>query len=104
MNGIYITGATGFIGSSMLRKKWANNINISNKNESINIGFERVVVHLAGKAHDLKKTTSPKEYYQVNSELTNRVFNAFINSIKILFYSIISKSLNILINHFQKVF
>jgi nucleoside-diphosphate-sugar epimerase len=80
MIGIYITGATGFIGSSMLNKKCGNNINISNKNESINIGFERVVIHLAGKAHDFKKSSNPKEYYQVNSELTKEVFDAFLAS------------------------
>jgi nucleoside-diphosphate-sugar epimerase len=37
-------------------------------------------MHLAGKAHDLKKTLNPEEYYQVNTELTKTVFDAFLAS------------------------
>jgi nucleoside-diphosphate-sugar epimerase len=41
---------------------------------------EGIVIHLAGKAHDLKKTSNPDEYYQVNTELTKTVFDAFLAS------------------------
>jgi nucleoside-diphosphate-sugar epimerase len=37
-------------------------------------------VHLAGKAHDLKKTSIPNEYYESNYELTKLVFEAFLIS------------------------
>jgi nucleoside-diphosphate-sugar epimerase len=37
-------------------------------------------VHLAGKAHDLKNTSNPVEYYQVNTELTKKIFDAFLAS------------------------
>ncbi len=41
---------------------------------------ENSVVHLAGKAHDLKNTSTPDEYYQVNTELTQKVFDLFLAS------------------------
>ena len=37
-------------------------------------------IHLAGKAHDLKKTSEDKEYYEANTELTKEVFNQFLKS------------------------
>ena len=37
-----------------------------------------VLIHLAGKAHDLKNSTEEKEYLEVNYELTKRVFTAFL--------------------------
>jgi nucleoside-diphosphate-sugar epimerase len=39
-----------------------------------------VVVHLVGKAHDLKNTSNSEEYYQVNNEFTKKVFDAFLES------------------------
>ena len=44
--------------------------------------FEKgaAVVHLAGKAHDLKKTSAAAEYFRVNTELTKKVFDAFLAS------------------------
>ena len=44
--------------------------------------FEKgaAVVHLAGKAHDLKKTSVAAEYFEVNIELTKKIFNAFFTS------------------------
>ena len=37
-------------------------------------------IHLAGKAHDLKKTSEDKEYFEVNTELTKTLFNQFLES------------------------
>ncbi|RZL54154.1 MAG: NAD-dependent epimerase/dehydratase family protein, partial [Pedobacter sp.] len=39
-----------------------------------------IIVHLAGKAHDLKKTSNPDEYYKVNFELTKKLYDAFLLS------------------------
>ena len=82
MNSItYITGATGFIGQNLLQylgdKARAVNLRIR-----ANLVFEKgaAVVHLAGKAHDLKKTSQAIEYFEVNTELTKKVFNAFLAS------------------------
>lgn len=35
-----------------------------------------VIVHLAGKAHDLKNVSDPQSYFDVNVGLTERIFNA----------------------------
>jgi nucleoside-diphosphate-sugar epimerase len=43
------------------------------------------IIHLAGKAHDLKKVSSSKEYYEANFELTKQVFNAFLDSESAIF-------------------
>lgn len=37
-------------------------------------------IHLAGKAHDLKKTSEDSEYFEVNTELTKTLFDQFIES------------------------
>ena len=49
------------------------------KNSEIKIDHE-VVIHLAGKAHDLKNVSSSDEYYKVNTELTKEIFDAFLIS------------------------
>jgi nucleoside-diphosphate-sugar epimerase len=81
---IFLTGANGFVGknlSSFLIK--SNIFSISNFDKKLNyfdLSNLDVVVHLAGKAHDLKKINSSDEYYQVNTELTKKVFDSFLNS------------------------
>lgn len=42
-------------------------------------GFD-VVIHLAGKAHDLKNTTEDSTYYTVNFGLTKTIYDWFLNS------------------------
>ena len=37
-------------------------------------------MHLAGKTHDLKKVSSPLDYYEANFELTQKLFDAFLSS------------------------
>jgi nucleoside-diphosphate-sugar epimerase len=39
-----------------------------------------IVIHLAGKAHDLRNISNQEEYYQINTELTKKVFDAFLAS------------------------
>lgn len=85
-NKILITGMSGFIGQSLV-KYFKNTRGFSL------IGYDRLqsteqltnhkfatIVHLAGKAHDLKNTSTPDEYYQVNTELTKKVFDAYLTS------------------------
>lgn len=40
----------------------------------------QAIIHLAGKAHDLKKVANPDEYYQVNYELTKQLYDVFLES------------------------
>ncbi len=80
-----MTGATGFIGTNLnhfLNKKVFNIFKLDLRNStSIKIALDiDVVVHLAGKAHDLKKISNSNEYFQVNTELTKTVFDAFLDS------------------------
>jgi nucleoside-diphosphate-sugar epimerase len=49
------------------------------RNQSILVN-ENTVLHLAGKAHDLKKFSSSDEYYTVNTKFTKEVFDIFLTS------------------------
>lgn len=77
---ILITGSSGFIGRNL--------ISYFNKKASIYkyirgssiIIKEEIIIHLAGKAHDLRKSNSFKDYYSVNYDFTRRVFDSFVAS------------------------
>lgn len=77
---IFLTGSSGFIGTSLL--KFFNNevVRVSSRGKESKIDHAAVVIHLAGKAHDLNNTTSSKEYYEINTELTKKVFDAYLES------------------------
>ena len=79
-NSIYLTGSSGFVGLN-LTDFFNDKYTIINyqKNTPISIN-ETIVIHLAGKAHDVKKTSNPEEYYQNNTVLTKIFFDAFLDS------------------------
>jgi nucleoside-diphosphate-sugar epimerase len=77
---IYLTGASGFVGKSVLNYFGSSFVNISKRGDEYKIDSSLVVIHLSGKAHDLKNTSKSGEYYQVNTELTKKVFDAFLAS------------------------
>jgi nucleoside-diphosphate-sugar epimerase len=77
---IFITGSSGFVGKNII--KYFNSkyeFYRFSKNQEININQD-VVLHFAGKAHDLKNTSNAQEYYIVNTALTKQVFDNFIES------------------------
>jgi nucleoside-diphosphate-sugar epimerase len=80
MNSIFLTGWSGFVGALFLSYFKSDIIRTSSRGKESEIEDSRIVIHLAGKAHDLKKTSNPDEYYQVNTELTKKVFDAFLAS------------------------
>jgi nucleoside-diphosphate-sugar epimerase len=81
MNKVFITGASGFVGKHILKYFNSNIIfNIYNKGEQILKIDDEIVIHLAGKAHDLKNITQYEEYYTVNTEFTKLIFDKFLNS------------------------
>lgn len=87
---IFLTGHSGFVGKYLV--SYIGNkmpIRMYLKGSKIKIQ-EDIVIHLAGKAHDLKKVTSPAEYYTVNTDLTKEVFDAFISSSAKVFIAISS--------------
>jgi nucleoside-diphosphate-sugar epimerase len=85
---IYLTGGSGFIGRYLLSNIDAN-FRLYSRQSKPTI-FSDIVIHLAGKAHDLKRVSSPDEYYKVNTELTKEVFDAFLASKAKVFITISS--------------
>jgi len=84
---ISLTGSTGFVGKNLTT--YFNNYKISVENitrQSLSeVKFSisdqvDTIVHLAGKAHDLKNTSNKDEYYEVNTELTKKIFDLFLKS------------------------
>lgn len=81
---VLITGASGFVGSNLIKylHKYAN-IEIATYNRELGVNQligSDIIIHLSGKAHDLKKVSDPKEYYKVNTEITKKVFDTFLQS------------------------
>lgn len=81
---IAITGASGFVGKKLY--EYLGNeyelisMNIRYKiNQSFNIQ-EDIIIHLAGKAHDLRKVSNAEDYYEANYELTKQLFDSFLDS------------------------
>ena len=80
MKKIFITGSTGFVGRYFI-KYFNEKFDFYNfsKNEEIKIQHD-IVLHFAGKAHDLVNTINFQDYYIVNTELTKVIFNNFLES------------------------
>jgi len=77
---ILLTGSTGFVGKNVFSYFNSRfNFRAYKRNECINIE-EDIILHFAGKAHDLKNISNADEYYLVNTELTKKVFDAFLKS------------------------
>jgi len=81
---LFVTGINGFVGVNLTDYLGQENIQRLNLREDwldeIQSNTTLSIIHLAGKAHDLKKTSNPDEYYQVNFELTKKLYNAFLKS------------------------
>lgn len=92
MNKVLITGASGFVGKNLigyLQQKHVDTLPYSRSE-----GFDytlidqsfldhqqiNAIVHLAGKAHDLRRVVNSEEYYAANTDLTRRLFDAFLQS------------------------
>lgn len=96
-----ITGSSGFVGRNLVsflkRKKiTVNEIGRGKINHicSRDLDQTNVVVHLAGKVHDLNAVTDPSVYYAVNFDLTKKLYDAFLtsNSSKFIFVSSVKAS------------
>jgi nucleoside-diphosphate-sugar epimerase len=81
---VLITGASGFVGQNMIayfKQKQVNFLPVSLRQQEVALATEVMsVVHLAGKAHDLKKVSGEEAYFEINTELTKRVYDAFCQS------------------------
>ncbi|HTN20551.1 MAG TPA: NAD-dependent epimerase/dehydratase family protein [Pelobium sp.] len=81
---ISVTGSSGFAGTNLI--KYLKGCDIQRlslryqENPKIDLSQTEAVVHLAGKAHDLKKVSQPQDYYEANFELTKQLYDAFLKS------------------------
>ena len=78
---IKISGHTGFIGQHLSRMlgNAAMGVNLRESDEVL-LGSDDALVHLAGKAHDVKKVLAAEEYFAVNTALTKKLFDQFLAS------------------------
>jgi nucleoside-diphosphate-sugar epimerase len=81
---VLITGASGFVGINLQAYlKASHDVDPMSVRYLPNQQFEinaDAIIHLAGKAHDLKKVSNPIDYYQANFELSKQLFDSFLQS------------------------
>lgn len=88
-NKIFITGAGGFVGQNII--SGLNHLYFFIKYNRTNICTnEYTVIHLAGKAHDLKNIFNNQEYYNINTTFTIQMFDSFLLSDAKVFISLSS--------------
>jgi len=92
MGKILVTGASGFIGKNLIKYFQSNSLNILPFSRDFGMDYKKInssyindevveaIIHLAGKAHDLKNTTIDQEYFKANTDLTIDIFDAFLKS------------------------
>lgn len=81
---IAITGASGFVGQNLSKYLADKNFKINalslrNPNWQLNKNTD-AIVHLAGKAHDTKNISEAKVYFDINTSLTQQIFDYFLQS------------------------
>ena len=84
MKNVIITGSSGFVGKN-LSKYLSDHSFLVNAISLRNLEWQNnfkgtAVVHLAGKAHDIKNTSNTSEYFKINTDLTKILFDAFLES------------------------
>ena len=101
---ILISGIHGFVGSNLVSAlKEQHTIFgldiVTPKKEGISQTFRwneldripplDIIIHLAGKAHDTKNTSSVQDYFDINVGLTQKIFQYFLHSsaTKFIFFS-----------------
>ena len=80
-----LTGASGFVGRNLLQAfENYDNIQLFAWDRKKAFGNQLIakegIIHLAGKAHDVNDVSDSAEYYLVNTDLTKKLFDAFIDS------------------------
>lgn len=95
MNTVLVTGHTGFVGQNLVPYLTENGFDVvgigrgTQSNLPIvehtfadlpGIAGYQAIIHLAGKAHDVKNTADAADYFSINTQLTIDVFEQFVNS------------------------
>lgn len=87
---VLMTGSHGFVGSNLI-EALASTYNIIrwDAREDKPLSECDAVIHLAGLAHDTKNTIEAEKYFEVNTELTKKIFDRFLDSRakKFIFFS-----------------
>ncbi len=92
---ILITGINGFVGSNFTNNWWKNHTlfgldikQMEKQGVAKTFSWDELgklpqldaIVHLAGKAHDTKRQSEAKVYFDVNTGLTQKIFDYFLQS------------------------
>lgn len=96
-----ITGSTGFVGKNLIHYLQDSDISYVPLTRALlsSGAFSKLeqsvsIIHLAGKAHDLKSVSVPDEYYSINFDLTKEIYDTFLksNAKKFIFISSVKAS------------
>lgn len=85
MRKLIITGSTGFVGQNLIKYIQKEGIGTTTPlslrdNLPKELEPSDAIIHLAGKAHDLKNTSNQQEYFDINYGKTKELFDLFLKS------------------------
>lgn len=103
---ILITGINGFVGTNLVSYLSSEHeiygLDIISQDlsgiirtylwsdlDEVKLIYPDIIIHLAGKAYDIKNNANPQEYFDVNTGLTKKIFDFFRESAakKFIFFS-----------------
>ena len=113
MNKVLVTGASGFIGYNLINYLQSKSLKLLCFSRDFGMDYDsidsnyldnedvEIIIHLAGKVHDLRNVSNELDYFKVNTDLTIKIFDAFLksNAKKFLYFS----SVKAVKDHFDNI-